>query len=112
MYCQDLAQSLKLIFTQLFLFSLQPNLPARRLRGVRGSAKLTRFDEQPTSEIQFSEQVDGETVSTATSLSRWQLLTQHRTEAVEKVPQDFGCQCHQTVAIATWAATRQAVKNS
>lgn len=74
---------------------MQPSLPARRLRGVRGPAKLTRFDEQPTSEIQSSEQVDGETISTATTLSRWQLLTQRRTEAVEKVPQKFSCQYHQ-----------------
>ena len=53
---------------------------------MRGPAKLTRFDEQPTSEVQSSEQLDRETVSTATTLSRWQLLTQQTTEAVEKVP--------------------------
>ena len=53
---------------------------------MRGPAKLTRFDEQPISEVQSSEQVDGESLSTATTLSRWQLLTQRRVEAVEKVP--------------------------
>ena len=92
------------VYVFVFVHVNVAHCPTRRLRGVRGPAKLTRFDEPPVgSNVQSSVQVDGMSLSTGTTHSRWELLSQQRAVAVEAIEKFhrivcvYTCECYMEI---------------